>query len=47
MASMLPLGEKTAAFVNREEITACFCYWMEEAVSIHLHLAHKIFSENI
>ena len=32
MASMLPLGEKHQAFVNREEIHAR----VEEAVSIHL-----------
>jgi len=38
-ASMLPLGEKAAAVsgvCDGEKITACFCYWTEEAVSIHL-----------
>jgi len=53
MAFMLPLGGKTAAvsgICNREDITACFCYWMEEAVSIHLQgycmqcILQKIFS---
>jgi len=46
MASSLPLGEKTAAVldvVNREEITSCFCYWTEEALSIYQVLARSPF----
>ena len=47
---MLPLGEKTVAVLgicNREDITTCFCYWMAEAVSIHLqgsYILQKMFS---
>ena len=49
MASSLPLGEKTAAvsdICKQRRNNIMFCYWTEEAVSIHLqgsfHFAEKI-----
>jgi len=44
MASTLPIVEMPSAvsgICNREEITANFCYWMEEAVSIHIQESYK------